>query len=338
MELGDSDAFVDAAHAGRRAAIDEGGNASPPPEAGVGAAQADDRLRRMAERLGSVVHQVAGHFVRPGGFSAPTPPRPLIEANLRSECFGAATIMSAHTPTHLSILLSDLGRFDEAIGHAEAAVRIAEAADHPFTLHFGLLALGSASRGSFAVRVLERGIEVCRTWHDVVGTPVFAATLGVAYVLAGRTDEAASLAATAVEEFRRLPLHFRPACILLCAGMISISLRRIDEAAGHAREPCPQPSFEVGQEAHALCLTGDVALARGDEDAEGYYRHALVLAGRRGMRPLVAHCHLDLGKMQHRMGNPGQAQEHLTIATAMYREMGMAYWLEQAESEMGLPG
>jgi hypothetical protein len=42
--------------------------------------------------------------------------------------------------------------------------------------------------------------------------------------------------------------------------------------------------------------------------------------------------------MQHRMGNPGQAQEHLTIATAMYREMGMAYWLEQAESEMGLPG
>jgi len=30
MELGDAHAFVDAAHAGRRAAIDEGGNASPP--------------------------------------------------------------------------------------------------------------------------------------------------------------------------------------------------------------------------------------------------------------------------------------------------------------------
>jgi hypothetical protein len=28
------------------------------------------------------------------------------------------------------------------------------------------------------------------------------------------------------------------------------------------------------------------------------------------------------------------AQEHLTTATTMYREMGMVYWLEQAEAEM----
>jgi hypothetical protein len=29
-----------------------------------------------------------------------------------------------------------------------------------------------------------------------------------------------------------------------------------------------------------------------------------------------------------------QAQLHLTTATAMYREMGMTYWLDQAEAEM----
>ena len=33
------------------------------------------------------------------------------------------------------------------------------------------------------------------------------------------------------------------------------------------------------------------------------------------------------------MGKREQAQEHLTIATAMYREMGMTYWLEKAEAE-----
>ena len=27
-----------------------------------------------------------------------------------------------------------------------------------------------------------------------------------------------------------------------------------------------------------------------------------------------------------------QAQEHLAIATTMYREMGMTYWLEKAEA------
>jgi hypothetical protein len=51
------------------------------------------------------------------------------------------------------------------------------------------------------------------------------------------------------------------------------------------------------------------------------------------MRPLVAHCHLGLGKLYRRTGKPQEAQEHLTTATTMYREMGMAYWLEQAEAE-----
>ncbi len=49
------------------------------------------------------------------------------------------------------------------------------------------------------------------------------------------------------------------------------------------------------------------------------------------MRPLVAHCHLGLGKLYRRTGKVDQAREHLTAATAMYRGMGMTYWLEQAE-------
>ena len=52
------------------------------------------------------------------------------------------------------------------------------------------------------------------------------------------------------------------------------------------------------------------------------------------MRPLVAHCHLGLGKLFLHMGKREQAQKHLTTATTMYREMGMTYWLEQAEAEL----
>jgi hypothetical protein len=52
------------------------------------------------------------------------------------------------------------------------------------------------------------------------------------------------------------------------------------------------------------------------------------------MRPLVAHCHLGLGKLYRRMGDREQASEHLTTATAMYREMEMRFWLEQAEAGM----
>ena len=68
------------------------------------------------------------------------------------------------------------------------------------------------------------------------------------------------------------------------------------------------------------------------EDAEGYYREALALAGELGMRPLVAHCHLGLGKLYRRTGKREQAREHLTTATTMYREMDMRFWLEKAEA------
>src|SRR5262249_2131987 len=61
---------------------------------------------------------------------------------------------------------------------------------------------------------------------------------------------------------------------------------------------------------------------------------ARALATELGIRPEAAHCHLGLGKLYRRTGKREQVQEHLTTATTMYREMGMTYWLEQAEREM----
>jgi hypothetical protein len=52
------------------------------------------------------------------------------------------------------------------------------------------------------------------------------------------------------------------------------------------------------------------------------------------MRPVVAHSHLGLGKVCQRTGKRQEAHKHLTIATTLYREMDMPYWLEQAEAEV----
>jgi tetratricopeptide (TPR) repeat protein len=67
--------------------------------------------------------------------------------------------------------------------------------------------------------------------------------------------------------------------------------------------------------------------------AESHYQQALAVATELGMRPLVAQCHLGRGKLYRRTGKREQAQEHLTIAMTMYREMEMRYWLEKAEAE-----
>jgi hypothetical protein len=48
------------------------------------------------------------------------------------------------------------------------------------------------------------------------------------------------------------------------------------------------------------------------------------------MRPLVAHCHLGLGRLARQAGDEATATEHLTTAAASYREMGREVWLHQA--------
>jgi hypothetical protein len=64
-----------------------------------------------------------------------------------------------------------------------------------------------------------------------------------------------------------------------------------------------------------------------------YVHQSLALAEPRVMRPLIAHCHFGLGKLYRRTDNRQQASNHLTIATSMYREMDMCFYLEQAEAE-----
>ena len=86
----------------------------------------------------------------------------------------------------------------------------------------------------------------------------------------------------------------------------------------------------------ALRLLGEIASQRDPPDAdsaETHYRQALILATDVGMRPLITHCHLGLGRLYGRIGRQEQAQESLGTATRLYREMDMAFWAEKAEAE-----
>jgi tetratricopeptide (TPR) repeat protein len=119
-----------------------------------------------------------------------------------------------------------------------------------------------------------------------------------------------------------------------------VLLGRLDEARRLGDRAVESSPLHLGFAAHALHLLGDIATHPDEFDAdsgEAHYRDALALAEPRGMRPLVAHCHLGLGKLYRRKRE--QAEEHFTTATTMYREMGMTYWLEKAEAEIrgGLP-
>jgi hypothetical protein len=61
------------------------------------------------------------------------------------------------------------------------------------------------------------------------------------------------------------------------------------------------------------------------DSGETHYRQPLALGEPRGIRPLAAYCHLGLGKLDRRIGDPAKAHEHLTTATTMYREMDLRF-------------
>jgi hypothetical protein len=96
------------------------------------------------------------------------------------------------------------------------------------------------------------------------------------------------------------------------------------EAAAHGLALSCQRK-ERGIEAWALRLHADILASDTPLDvdaAEGFYHRGLLLATKLGMRPLVAHCHLSLGRLDLRTKRREQAHEYLATATTMYRETG----------------
>jgi sugar phosphate isomerase/epimerase len=93
-------------------------------------------------------------------------------------------------------------------------------------------------------------------------------------------------------------------------------------------------SGERGFEAEACHVLARTAAEGEDPELDAahlHYERAAALAAELGMRPLVAHCHLGLGTLYRRTGDGAKAQQHLLIATGMYRDMDMGVWLEKAE-------
>jgi tetratricopeptide (TPR) repeat protein len=209
----------------------------------------------------------------------------------------------------------------------------------PIAWALGYLAYAYCGRGDAAkaIDLSARTLALARERdvHNLI--QVASAFLGAAYTLAGRTGEAVACLEEAVEAGEATN-GVAPAT-LVSLGRAYLSAGRPDDATGCAREAlaaCRERTIR-NLEANAIHLMGDIAAGREPpalEEAVQHYRQALVLASELGMRPLVAHCHLGLGRLYRQTGRREQAQELLATATTMYREMDMQYWLEQVEAEM----
>jgi class 3 adenylate cyclase/tetratricopeptide (TPR) repeat protein len=310
------------------------------------------RALEIAERLGDSSLQVVANYYIGAACYGSTDFRHAedalreavlsLEGPLGRERFGLAGFPAVMCRWLLASCLAERGAFDEALLHGLEALRIAEEVRHPYSLIlacWGLaLAYGLKGDYSHACGHLERALALCRDWTVPVLSPVTQGFLGYLHVLSGRVAEGllSLQQGTKDQESSGLALYHSRLSVwlgeaLMRADQPKEALVQAERALALTRE-----RGERGLEAWALCLLGDVASRRDPPGVEAgvHYRQALALGDELGMRPLIAHCHAGLATVDRHAGKPQEAQEHLAIATTMYREMDMTSWLHAAEAEM----
>jgi class 3 adenylate cyclase/tetratricopeptide (TPR) repeat protein len=241
--------------------------------------------------------------------------------------------------------LATLGEFEEAAVRGTEAVALGEApgfVTRPLNLVVGLMGLGVTyllrGEAARAAAPLERGRTIALERDVAIGLANVCSALGHVRALQRRDSEALALIEEAIARWDasgRVANRSRHRWLLAAAYLLG---NRPDDARKAAEEALElaRRYGERGNEAEALRVLGECAAAAAGPDLttpRTSLQQALTLAEELEMRPLVAHCHLGLGKLYHRTDKREQAQVHLTTATTMYREMGMTYWLDKATQE-----
>jgi class 3 adenylate cyclase/tetratricopeptide (TPR) repeat protein len=266
-----------------------------------------------------------------------------LEGQRRSQRLGWAGLPAVTSRAYLVGCLAELGRFAEGIPVGEEAVRIAEQANHAFSLGQAYVNLGVLylRRGQvdLATALLERGPSVSGLSKVSALAINIAATLGYAYALGGRSSEAIALLEDGVKRGEAKRIMARQSVWTTWLGEAYLLAGRDDDALEQGRRALTltRDNGERGNEAHVLRLLADVAARRGpvdEHDAESLYRQAGALAETLAMRPLLAVCELGLGSWYHTVERDDEAVRNLRSAADHFRAMEMTAWLARAEDEL----
>jgi tetratricopeptide (TPR) repeat protein len=261
-----------------------------------------------------------------------------------SETFGLTGAASVLTRSHLAWSLAELGEFSEARERAEEAIQFAESAGDAFSQALAHLALGGTflRQGRFAdaIPVLERGHALTRD-APFLDAPIVG-DLGVIYTRSGRTETGVAMVERAVVQAEHMGRLGRLSLIITHLGEAYFFAGRLGDATAQAKRALALALdlSERGNQVYAERLLGLVAAEEDPPRVEAARQHltsALALAEELGMRPLVARCHLALGRLAARLGDAVLARRHFDTASPLLESMQMRYWLDRLVLDLVSP-
>ena len=295
-------------------------------------------LMQIARHHLSAVYHTLGHYHKAIEVARP--------ALLQKEQFLVNAIRNKDygvMPYFLGQSLAESGLFAESLSAGQFMMRTVEAAENPQSISITCVAIGYAHvrQGvvAEAISFLERGLKLSQTYGLDVHMPWISSTLGLAYALGGQCELGIEYAEDGVKLGEALGLpRYQPLRVSILANVYLLAGRH-ENAHVSAQQgfELARRYHEKGPEAWSLYLIAaslaQLQPADGQEIREGYHA-AAGLAEDLGMRPLVAHCRLGLGRVHAKRGDSITARDELQKALSMYREMEMQHWLKQAEAEL----
>jgi tetratricopeptide (TPR) repeat protein len=266
----------------------------------------------------------------------------VLQGDLLRERFGMTGLPSVFCRTWWAWCAAETGRFETGLARATEGLRIAEAADHPYSLVFGCRGVSHIhmARGDLeaAIVFLERGLALCRTWGFPTLLAGVAPSLGSAYALSGHVEEGLALLEPAVALATERNLKFSLSLWLSHLSRVYLLAGRAGEAYDAAVRALAlaRECRERGHEAWALGALADIAVsgAAAAADAETLFGEALGIADELGMQPLAARCRLGLGSVLRRRGRGDAAEAELRAARDLFESLGMSSSLARTEREL----
>jgi tetratricopeptide (TPR) repeat protein len=257
------------------------------------------------------------------------------------ERHGLSGVPSALIRGLLAWGLSELGEFEEAEMYARQGIELADQVKNVFTnaIVYALSGFAYLRRGNLetAKKLLQKSIALCREAELLSIISVAAGGLGEVYLLLGRHDDALPILEEAVAP-QNIVRSIGSAIQLLTTlseayclgGQIAKAILTAEEALRLYRQT-KEHCFGT----RALYVMAKIQSENGSgqiEQVPHTLRQAIDLAEDLKLRPLLAHCSLELGRFYLRSGEFESARSELMKAIDLYRSLGMRFWQPKAQA------
>ena len=266
------------------------------------------------------------------------PPLDLL-GELRHERIGTTVTSSVLWLGLLCATRAYLGAFESGLAAGAQAQDVAEEGRRPYDIALAAwyrgFALAHRGDAEAALAALERSYAICRGGRIHLLAPIVTTSLGYAYALLGRLEEADSTLQATLAQWRRTGLEYGVAWAAAHLSLAKLLSGQLEEARRLAEDAAilAEKRGYRGVQAAALRLLGSIEGAAPAPDFAAGRRHieaSLQVAEAAALEPDVAHAQLALGRLLDRAGVHGEAGAAVAAARRRYAQLGMSYWASRA--------